>query len=360
MNLDRYHRQMLLPGFGSEGQTRLLGSTALILGCGALGTVIANTLARAGVGHLIIADRDFIELTNLQRQVLFDEDDLENPIPKAEAAKQKLARINSQVKVTTVVNDVNYTNIETLAIQADVIIDAVDNFETRFLANDCAVKYGIPYVYGGAVGTIGMTFSVLPHTESGSAAWEKAGIATPCLRCIFEHVPPPGMHPTCDTVGVLGPIVGIIASYESAEALKILTHNWQVINTEMVHIDVWQNQFHSFQIGTAYDAGNCRCCKRREFAFLEGKVGSTTTVLCGRNAVQLSHKQAGNKINFEHIAERLGEHGMVKVNRFMLRAQITDGGDPYELTIFADGRAIVKGTNEPKTAKSMYAKYVGA
>lgn len=359
-DLSRYHRQTLLPGFGEEGQRKLLASKALVLGCGALGTVIANMLARAGVGHLVIVDRDFIEITNLQRQILFDEDDVRNAIPKAEAAKQKIGAINSQVKVTAVVDDVNHTNIEALAKDCDVIVDGVDNFETRFLANDAAVKLGIPYVYGGAVGTVGMSYAILPHTPKGDSAWENAGKATPCLRCIFEQAPPPGMNPTCDTAGVLGPIVSMIANYESSETLKILTGNWEQISPTMLSVDLWENSFRQFKVARAYDIGECKCCKQRDFEFLAGKWGSSTTTLCGRNAVQITQKLTdGRKLDFNEISERLRPHGTVNANKFMLRADIKDNGEPYELTLFTDGRAIIKGTKEANTAKSIYAKYVG-
>jgi len=366
-SLDRYHRQMLLPGFGEEGQRKLLASTAFVIGCGALGTVIANMLARAGVGHLVIVDRDFIELTNLQRQVLFDEDDVRDAIPKAEAAKRKLATINSQVKVTAIVDDINHTNIEKYASGCDVLVDGVDNFETRYLANDVAVKHGIPYVYGGAVGTVGASYTILPHTEHGNAPWEtlaEGSKATPCLRCIFEQAPPPGLNPTCDTAGVIGPGVSIIANYEACETLKILTGNLDRVCPTMLNIDLWANTVKQFKVARAYDVGDCPCCKHRNFEFLEGKFGSSTTTLCGRNAVQLTHKQTsggnGAKLDFDEIAQRLRAHGTVNANKFMIRADITDNGKPYELTLFTDGRAIIKGTKEANVARTVYAKYVGA
>ena len=362
-SLDRYHRQMLLPGFGQEGQEKLLAAKALIVGCGALGTVIANMLARAGVGHLVIVDRDFIEITNLQRQVLFDESDVDNALPKAEAARRKIAGINSQVQVTAVVDDLNHTNIESIASGCDVMIDGVDNFETRFLVNDTAVKHAIPYVYGGAVSSVGMTYAILPHTPPASASatpWERAGRATPCLRCIFDQAPPPGMNPTCDTVGVLGPVVSVVANHQVAEALKILTANWDAINEKMVHIDLWANTYHQFGVAGAYDLGNCTCCRQRIFEHLEGKLSSATTTLCGRDAVQLSNMlQNGRKLDFDEIARRLEPHGAVKANKFMLRADLRDTGQSYELTLFTDGRAIIKGTKHAATAKSIYAKYVG-
>ena len=389
-DLSRYHRQMLLPGFGEEGQRKLLGATALVVGCGALGTVIANMLARAGVGHLIIVDRDFIEITNLQRQVLFDENDVANAIPKAEAAKLKLATINSQVKVSAVVDDVNHTNIEWLAgvkpdgsvaadspagRKVDIIVDGVDNFETRYLANDCAVKHGIPYVYGGAVGTVGASYPILPHTQAPDnpaislqrdgkpvvTEWEAKGKATPCLRCIFEQAPPPGLNPTCDTAGVIGPAVSIIANYQVLEAMKILTGNLDAVNPTMLTLDLWANTVRQFKVARAYDVGDCQCCKHRNFEFLDGKFAAGTTTLCGRNAVQISQKLGdGQKLDFDEIVARLEKHGTVKANKFMLRADLIDNGEPYELTLFTDGRAIIKGTQKAAVAKSVYAKYVGA
>jgi molybdopterin-synthase adenylyltransferase len=362
-DLSRYHRQTLLAGFGEDGQRRLLESTALVLGCGALGTVVADMLARAGVGHLVIVDRDFIETTNLQRQVLFDEQDVADALPKAEAAKRKIARVNSQVHVTAIVDDVNATNIEKYAAGADVLVDGLDNFETRYLVNDYAVKSGSPYVYGGAVGTVGAAFTILPHTEHGTAPWERepySGRATPCLRCLFEQAPPPGMTPTCDTVGVLGPAASIVANFEVAETLKILTRNFDRVRPTMLNFDLWSNDFMQLKVARAYEDGDCPCCKHRQFDYLDGRLGSGTTTLCGRDAVQLTHKQNAAKLDLDEIAERLRRHGNVTANRFMLRAAVTDNGKPYELTLFTDGRAIVKGTQEANVARSVYAKYVGA
>jgi adenylyltransferase/sulfurtransferase len=362
-DLARYHRQMLLPGFGEEGQRRLLASTAFVLGCGALGTVVADMLARAGVGRLVIVDRDFVELTNLQRQVLFDEQDAADAMPKAEAAKRKLARINSQVEITAVVDDLNHKNIERYAAGADILVDGLDNFETRYLVNDYAVKRGLPYVYGGAVGTTGAAFTVLPHTESGAAPWEtlpEGSKATPCLRCLFAETPPPGMMPTCETAGVLGPVVSIIANFEVTETLKVLTRSFDRVSPSLLNVDVWTNAIHQFKVASAYESGDCPCCKQRRFEYLEGKLGSGAASLCGRNAVQLTHKQNQGQVDLEEIAARLRRLGPVKANRYMVRAEIVDNGQPYELTLFPDGRAIVHGTGEAQVARSVYAKYVGA
>jgi adenylyltransferase/sulfurtransferase len=360
-DLARYHRQILLPGFGEDGQRQLLGSTALLLGCGALGSVAADMLARAGVGHLVIIDRDFIELTNLQRQVLFDEGDVADAIPKAEAAKRKIAKINSQVQVTAIVDDINHTNIERFADGVDVLVDGLDNFETRYLANDLAVKNGLPYVYGAAVGTTGMAFPVLPH-GAGDAAWEThegGSLATPCLRCLFEEAPPPGTSPTCDTIGVISSAVGIIANFQVAETLKILTGNFDRVSRTLLNLDLWVNEMLQLKVSNAYDKGDCPCCKHRRFEFLDGKAGSSAASLCGRNAVQLRHRQQADKVDLDTVATRLRQHGKVRANEFMLQAYLTESDNNYEITVFQDGRAIVKGTDEPGVARSIYAKYVG-
>jgi adenylyltransferase/sulfurtransferase len=361
-DLTRYHRQILLPGFGEDGQRRLLESTALLLGCGALGSVAADMLARAGVGHLVIIDRDFIELSNLQRQVLFDERDVADAIPKAEAAKRKIATINSQVRVTAIVDDINHTNIERFADGVDVLVDGLDNFETRYLANDLAVKTGLPYVYGAAVGTTGMAFPVLPH-GSGDAAWEAGedgSLATPCLRCLFEEAPPPGTTPSCDTIGVINSAVGIIANYQVAETLKILTGNFERVSRTLLNLDLWANEIMQLKVANAYEEGDCPCCKHRQFEYLDGKAGSSAASLCGRNAVQLRHRQQADKVDLDAVATRLREHGKVRANEFMLQAELTESDNSYEITVFLDGRAIVKGTDEPGVARSIYAKYVGS
>lgn len=361
-DLARYHRQMLLHGFGETGQRRLRESTAMIMGCGALGSAASDMLARAGIGQLIIIDRDFIELTNLQRQVLFDEQDLKDAIPKAEAAKRRIGVINSQVEVTAVVDDLNHDNIERYAANADILIDGLDNFETRYLANDCAVRHGIPYAYGGAVGTAGMAYAILPHTPNQDAWWETladGSRATPCFRCIFEEAPPPGDSPTCDTVGVLGPVVSIIANFQAAEALKILTGNIESVSPTLLNIDLWSNAVTQLKVDRAWADGDCPCCKHGKFDYLEGKVGSSADSLCGRDAVQLRHRQGKRQLDLHKIAERLGRHCEIFENEFLVRAKLTDGGKAYELTLFIDGRAIVQGTGEEQIARGIYSKYVG-
>ena len=360
--IDRYHRQMLLGGFGEAGQQRLAESTALVLGCGALGSVVADLLARAGVGNLRIVDRDIVELTNLQRQVLFDERDVAAGLPKAEAAKRKLQQINSDVDVTAVVDDINHTNIERLADGADILVDGLDNFETRYLANDLAVKRGLPYVYGAAVATTGMAFTVLPHGDGG-LPWEQAGegtLATPCFRCLFAEPPPAGSSPTCDTVGVLSSAVGAVANIQVAETLKVLTGRYDKVRRTLLTIDVWENEYLGLAVEQAYAEGDCACCKGRQFEYLDGRAGSSAVALCGRDAVQLRGREGDGPLDFDALAGRFAASIDVRQNEFMLVANIRDADRQYELTVFRDGRTIVKGTHEPAVARTLFAKYVGS
>lgn len=362
-DLSRYHRQMILPGIGEDGQQRLLGSTACVIGCGALGSVIADLLARAGVGHLVIIDRDFIEMTNLQRQTLFDERDVAEAVPKAEAARRRLGKINSDVRVTAVVDDLNRTNIERYASGADVIVDGLDNFEGRYLVNDFCVKHGIAYVYGGAVGTVGAAFAILPHTEGGDAPWETlpdGSRAGPCLRCLFEEEPAPGTMPTCDTAGILASAAVTVASFEVAETLKVLTGNYAHVSPTLLNVDLWNSSMSELRVAGAYEHGDCPCCKHGRFEYLEGSRGTGAATLCGRDAVQLTHRQRATALDLPAIAERLRPHGEVRTNRFMLRASLTDNGKPYTLSLFPDGRAIVHGTDEAAVARGVYAKFIGA
>ena len=351
MSFDRYNRQVLLPFIGEEGQKKISASTAVVAGCGALGTVIANVLARAGVGNLRIIDRDFIEESNLQRQVLFDEQDCRENMPKAAAAERKARQINSEIKIEGFVTDINPANVEEIIKGADVVVDGADNFETRFVLNDACVKHNIPWVYGAAVGSTGMTMTIIPGQ-------------TPCLRCLFETAPPPGMTPTCDTAGVLGAVTGLIGNYEAGEALKILAGRREAINTRLFSIDLWSGEMHQFKIAKARDVADCPCCKRRNFEFLEGQGASTTTGLCGRNAVQINPRN-GAKLNLQELAARLAATGglaNVSANKFLLKfnAPGGDDGSGLEITVFPDSRAIIKGTKKVPDARTAYAKYIGA
>lgn len=340
----RYSRQILFDKIGEEGQRRLAAARVVLIGCGALGTVLADTLVRAGVGFLRICDRDYIERDNLQRQVLFDEDDIKKNLPKAQAAAAKLRRINSDVTIEPQVVDVNFGNIERLADGAQLLLDGTDNFETRFLINDLAVKSSRPWIYGAVIGSTGLCMTIIPHD-------------TPCLRCVFEDAPPPEMNPTCDTAGVLASTVHLVAGLQAVEAVKLLIGKADEINRHLVHLDVWSGRFFNMKVQSTRDSGDCPCCKRGEFDYLSGKCGSAATTLCGRDAVQVNTTATG-RIDFRAIAKKLQAVASepVRHNRFLLKAKI----DGYELTLFEDGRGIIKGTDDPDKARAIYAKYFGA
>jgi molybdopterin-synthase adenylyltransferase len=337
----RYARQIRYAPMGEDGQRRLSAARVLVCGCGALGSVIANTLARSGVGHLRIVDRDFLELNNLQRQVLFDEQDVTAGLPKAIAAAAKLRKINSQVTIEPIVTDVDYKNIMELTEGVDVILDGTDNFETRMLLNDVSHKRKIPWIYGGCLGAEGQTMTILPGE-------------TACLRCLMNDTPPPGTTPTCDTAGILAPIVNIIASLESNEALKIASGNASAISRQLTIVDTWDNRIRQVSLDALRASGECPACHKAEFPWLAGDRAGHSAVLCGRNAVQLSLNDRAS-ISLESLADKLSAVGSVTQNRYLVRVTVDD----YVLTIFADGRAIISGTDDVATARTVYAKYIG-
>ncbi len=339
----RYSRQMLFEPIGPHGQRRLSAARVTIVGCGALGCTLADILVRAGVGFVRICDRDFVELDNLQRQALFDEDDASAALPKAEAARRKLIRINSQVSVEGIVTDVNPSNIERLTDGSHLILDGTDNFETRYLINDVAVKHGRPWVYGAAVAASGLCLAVLPGV-------------TPCLRCVFEEPPPPEVSPTCDTVGVLGTLVRVVACLQATEALKILTGRLEDVNRRLISLDIWSGRFTAVHVGNTTQHADCACCRHHRYDYLSGERFSVAAHLCGRDAVQVRRK-GDQPLDLPALAERLRPvtHGGIRLNAFLLKAVI----DGFELTIFHDGRAIVKGTDSPDAAKTLLARYVG-
>jgi adenylyltransferase/sulfurtransferase len=342
LNLEtsRYSRQMRFAPLGVEGQRRLLKSRALIVGLGALGSVIANLLARAGVGHLRLVDRDFVERTNLQRQVLYDEDDVASGLPKAIAAQRHLARINSTIQIEAVVADVTHATLPPLLEGVDCILDGTDNLETRFLLNDAAVSRGIPWVYGGCLAAEGQTLTILPGR-------------TPCLRCLMPEPPPPAATPTCDSAGILGTVIGVIASLQANEGLKILSGHAEAVSRVWTLVDLWENTLRQVHL-EAVRTPDCPCCGQRQFPWLAGERGSQAAILCGRNAVQLSFPERA-AVPLDAVAAKLAALGSVRCNPFLVRAAI----DGYELTVFADGRAIIGGTQDVAEARSVYARYVG-
>lgn len=334
---ERYSRQILFAELGEQGQERLLASRAVIVGCGALGSFHAAALARAGTGQIVIVDRDFVEPSNLQRQWLFDESDAAQALPKAAAAAIKLAAVNSGVRVEAQMHDLTAENAEELLLPADVILDGTDNFETRYLINDVAVKHGVPWVYGAAVGSYGLTMPILP----GKSA---------CLACIFPEAPG-GEQPTCDTAGILNAVTALIASLQVADALKILAGKSESVEPRLLTADVWKNSFRT--ISASQRNPECAVCGRRQFVHLDARRRRPVS-LCGRNAVQVHGRQG--PLDLQALRAALEPLGSVRANEYVLRFFCP----PYEMTIFPDGRAIIKGTEDPGLARSLYARYIGS
>ena len=322
---------------GEAGVERIRSAAVAIVGCGALGGIQAEILARAGIGRLRLIDRDFVELDNLQRQFLFDESDAAEALPKAVAAARRLERINSDVTLEPMVADLDPSNAEELLEGIDLILDGADNFETRFLINDVAVRRGVPWIYGAAVGSYGLKLAIVPGR-------------TACLRCVYPD-PPAGAQPTCETAGVLGSLTAAVGALQSSDALKILACGSESATARLTTIDVWSGEVR--QLDPPARDPDCPCCARREFAWLDGSRRAPIS-LCGRNAVQIHERS--RPVDLRELARSLQPLAEVRANEFALRVAL----DPYELTVFADGRAIVKGTTDPGVARSIYARYVGA
>ena len=332
---ERYSRQILFRGIGEAGQEALLASHAAIVGCGALGSFHAAALARAGVGRITIIDRDFVEPSNLQRQWLFEERDAAEGLPKAVAAERRLAAINSGIEARGMVADLTAENADDLLGGTSLILDGTDNFEARYLINDFAVSRGIPWIYGAAVGSYGLAMAVIPGR-------------TACLRCVYPE-PPSGAQPTCETAGVLNAIVSTVASLQVADALKILSGRAELVRGRITTVDVWEGGIRQIE-GPGRDP-ECPTCGRGEFPFLEER-RRPPAVLCGRNAVQVRERE---RLDLEELRVRLEPLGEVRANEFVLRFR----GGGHEMTVFPDGRAIIKGTNDVGVARSFYARYIG-
>ena len=345
LDRNRYSRQILFAEIGETGQEKLLASSAVLVGCGALGTVAANLLVRAGVGHLTIIDRDFVETSNLQRQTLFDESDARDALPKAVAAERHLRAINSGVRIDGVVADLTPDNALDLLGGFPLILDGTDNFETRLLINDAAISLGIPWIYAAAVGSYGVTMSIRPGE-------------TPCLACLLEGenaFAASGAEDTCDTVGVLNSAAGVIASIEAAEATKVLAGRLDSLNHKLVSCDVWKARFQSIRVPRSPD---CCACVRREFRHLSGRAQPHIT-MCGRDSVQVHERR--RSLDLAELGRRVAvvagtSAADVRSNNFLLRFRVP----PYEVTVFPDGRAIIKGTQNPSIARSLYARYIGS
>ncbi len=336
---DRYSRQILFSGIAEAGQKRLLDAQVVIIGCGALGSAQAESLARAGIGKLRIVDRDFVEFSNLQRQTMFTESDAEERLPKAVAAANHLAEINSEISIEPEIVDVNHSNIEALIQSCDLVIDGTDNFATRYLINDACVKHGVNWIYGAAVGSYGVTMTIRPG-------------ATSCLRCVFPEAPPAASAPTCDTAGVIMPIINVVAAVQISEALKLLTGNESALHGSLMQFDVWRNQWRSISVGER--AATCVTCALRQFDSLDSTSAEFAAVLCGRHAVQISPALPA-RVNLAELSKRLAPAGEVKGNDYLLRFRTGE----FEMTIFQDARSIIRGTDDIATARSLYAKFIG-
>jgi adenylyltransferase/sulfurtransferase len=336
---DRYSRQILFAGIGAEGQDRLRESRAVIIGCGALGSAQAESLARAGVGKLRIVDRDFVEFSNLQRQTMFTESDAADRLPKAVACAHHIQQINRDINVEPEVADVNQSNIERLIATADVVLDGTDNFATRYLINDACVKNKIDWIYGAAVGSYGVTMTIRPHE-------------TPCLRCIFPEAPPAASAPTCDTAGVIMPIISVVAAVQVSEALKLLTGKVASLHRSLMQFDVWENVWRRISLETASD--DCSTCALHKYETLDVEAREFTAVMCGRHAVQVSPAMAV-QVDLAALTRKLQSVGEVKSNDYLLRFRTGE----YELTVFRDARSIIRGTDDIAVARSLYSKYIG-
>jgi adenylyltransferase/sulfurtransferase len=340
--LSRYDRQMRFASMGVDGQKKLRDARVLVIGLGALGSSSAETLTRAGVGFLRIVDRDFLELNNLQRQSLYTEADVAEGLPKAIVAAGRLNQINSNVKIEPVVADVTSSNVSMLCDSIHLIVDGTDNFETRFLINDAAIARGLPWVFGGCLGCDGQSLTIIP----GKSA---------CLRCLMPEGPPNAAQmPTCDTAGVLAPIISLIAAIQSLEAIKILSGNLSAVCDKLQVFSLWENRIRQVDVGQLRTTSNCLACVQKEFEWLAGRRGSQPVVLCGRNAVQLSPGGSGD-VDLPTIAGRLKRLGPIQLNQFLLKFAV----ESFEMTLFLDGRAIVGGTQDPVVARRLYAQYFG-
>ncbi|ULT56953.1 thiazole biosynthesis adenylyltransferase ThiF [Neobacillus drentensis] len=337
---ERYSRQVLFSGIGREGQARIGKKHVLIIGAGALGSGSAEILTRAGVGKVTIVDRDYVEASNLQRQQLYTEEDVAEKLPKAAAAEKRLRAINSDVEIRAIIGDATPEMLEELVLDVDLMMDATDNFETRMLMNDVAQKYQIPWIYGACVGSFGMSFSIIPGK-------------TPCLNCLLRTIPLQGM--TCDTGGIISPAVQMVIAHQTAEALKMLVEDWEAVRTTFVSFDLWRNQYTSLKMSKAKYAGCLSCGEERTYPYLDQENRTKTSVLCGRDTVQIRPSSYGD-VSLEKLAGQLSSLGyQVKGNPYLISVEM--GAE--RMVIFQDGRALIHGTKDLTHAKSIYQRILG-
>lgn len=340
MNKERYSRQILFSPIGSEGQERIRDKHVLVIGAGALGTGNAEVLVRAGIGKLTIVDRDYVEWSNLQRQQLYNEEDAKSRLPKAIAAKKRLGEINSTVDIEAHILDVMPEELVNLAMGADLIIDATDNFETRMIINDVSQKYSIPWIYGACVGSYGISFSILPGV-------------TPCLHCLIDEVPIGGL--TCDTAGIISPAVSQVVAHQTTEALKMLVEDYESLSQRVVSFDLWKNEHTSLDVRKLKKEECPSCGVHRMYPSLRYENQTKTAVLCGRDSVQI-RPASRHSVNLLDISKTLENQGkQVERNPYLIRFKV----DSLQIVLFYDGRALIHGTKEMKEAKSIYHRYFG-
>ncbi len=336
---ERYSRQILFAEVGKAGQEKLRNARVLLAGCGALGASHAEMLARGGIGTLRIVDRDFVEFTNLQRQTLFKESDAAERLPKAIAAKKRIGEINSEIAVEAMIADINKSDVESLIEGCDVVLDGTDNFQVRYLLNDACVKHSKTWIYGAAVSSYGTTMTITPGE-------------TPCLRCVFEQMPDAGSSPTCDTAGVIMPIISSVSAIQVTEAIKVLIGDTSSLHRSLIQVDVWANDWRKIKLGPPNP--ECKACGMRDFEFLDAEAAEFAAVLCGRNAVQIAPPRPV-AIDLAGFAGKLSNIQDIKWNEYLVRFAVNGS----EITLFSDGRAIVKGTDDVSVARSLYARYIG-
>lgn len=336
---DRYSRQILFKGIGPAGQTAIHDTSVAVVGCGALGTCSSEMLVRAGIGTLVLVDRDFVELSNLHRQGLFTEQDAREGLPKAVAAERALSRINSEVTIRAFVNDVTSENIAEICAGCSLIVDGTDNFETRYLINDYSVQTGTPWVYGACVGSFGTSCAFVPGR-------------TGCFRCLCEDPPSGAGIETCDTAGVIAPIVHTVAAFQAAQVLKLITGS-PAAPFQLLQVDIWEDTWRTLSLEGVKNP-ECDCCVKRRLVFLEGSQESRLTRLCGRNAVQISPGRSV-RLDFSELSDRLARTAQVDFNEYMMRIKVAE----FEIALFPDGRSIIKGTDDPGLARAVYSRYIG-
>jgi len=357
---DRYHRQHILSEIGKEGQKKFEDATVLIAGVGALGCMSAEIMTRAGIGRIILMDRDIVETSNLHRQFLFNEQHAKDSAPKVFAAKSALSEINSSVEFVCYNEEISQKTLQSLESEnINLILDGLDNFQTRMLLNDFSVRHNIPFIYTAAIATQAVCYPILPKSQSCLTPWEKLNRASKCLACLFEEIPPIGLSPTCNVGGVLPSLISMIAGLQTTEAFKILLEQWDMVSDQLFLSDIWYNSHQYCNIESEKADTKCSCCGERQFSFLEGNAHNNTSKLCGKNAIELRPVKTFKATNLDAFSQSLPSDSIKAKSKYHLKLEISDRGKAYELVLFPTGRSIIKGTTSEDEARRIYEKYIG-